>query len=254
MLADVPMPPVLTGRCGLLLSLRRLVLVPHRRAVVTCAGKTSRYYRFKENAELFWDAFFTKPPLYFDFRASKGNPRFADFQLQEDRNTALYIEGDTDIEQRLQELDALTDPALKACRTPCSLRAKETGMPANKVNGFKSQTSVPSLPFQTCCSSHACPGRPMQPEVVPDADEFFRQHFEEGRQLVDLRPRKQYRPKLPDFQDRLTGLGIWLSQCSPWVLERLNSQDADSIPDKVHLLGACSAVGYLHAKSRGCLT
>ena len=77
----------------------------------------------------------------------------------------------------------------------------------------------------------------LQPEVVPDADEFFRQHFDEGRQLVDLRHRKDGHPRRPDFEDRGTGLGIWLNQCSEWVLDRLRGQDEEGrIPRKVQTL------------------
>ena len=78
------------------------------------AGRSSRYTRFKENADAAWEAFFTEPPLYFDLRKYKANPKFADFQLKDDRDTALYIADQPDIWKRLQELDALPDPALKA--------------------------------------------------------------------------------------------------------------------------------------------
>ena len=76
----------------------------------------------------------------------------------------------------------------------------------------------------------------MQPEVVPDADEFFRQHFEEGRQLLDIRHRKAGNPRRPDFRDRLTGRGIWLNHFSPWVLERLNGRQDEDLPDKVQAM------------------
>ncbi len=77
----------------------------------------------------------------------------------------------------------------------------------------------------------------LQPEVVPDADEFFRQHFDEGRQLVDLRGKKGGHPRRPDFVDRSTGLGIWLNQCSQWVLDRLSGRDEEgAIPEKVRTL------------------
>jgi hypothetical protein len=116
MLSDRPMPLICLGRFRLALSLQRLTRVQRskRRCSVTVTAGSSRYTRFTENAEAAWQEFFAEPPLYFDLRKYKASPKFADFQLKKDRGTALYIADQPGIWERLQELDALPDPALKA--------------------------------------------------------------------------------------------------------------------------------------------
>ena len=90
----------------------------------------------------------------------------------------------------------------------------------------------------------------MQPEVVPHPDEWMRQHFEAGRPLTDVRARKKGNQRRPDFLDELTGQAIWLSQCSPWVHERLQAWDGRAAPPKVSasMCRAAQEVCKAHAR------